>query len=250
MSLGERIRQRREELGLSRLELAELLGVSRSAVGNYEIGISAPREEVLLKLFEVLQTEPNYLFQDSFSGPSAVSTEERRLVERYRALSRAGRETAHTMLGALCAMQEALQEPQEPAAETRIIPLYTSPAAAGYASPVMGEDFEPLAVTAEVPAAAEFAVRIRGDSMEPQIPDGSVVYVNHDRVSNGDVGIFCVDGEMYCKQYYRDPLGMVYLFSLNRRRADADVVFYQESGRNLFCFGRVILPARVPLPGM
>ncbi|MGM9661703.1 MAG: XRE family transcriptional regulator [Oscillospiraceae bacterium] len=251
MSLGERIRQRREELGMTRLELAQQLGVSRSAVGNYEIGISSPKEEVLLKLFQVLQTEPNYLFQDSFFAPSAPLPEERRLMERYRSLSRAGRETAHTVLGALCAMQEALQEPrEEPTEEARVIPLYTSPAAAGYASPVMGEDFEPLAVTPEVPAAAEFAVRIRGDSMEPLIPDGSVVYVNHDRVSNGDVGIFCVDGEMYCKQYYRDPLGMVYLFSLNRRRADADVVFYKESGRNLFCFGRVILPARVPLPGM
>lgn len=249
MSLGERIRQRREELGLSRLELAQRLGVSRSAVGNYEIGLSAPKEEVLLRLFQVLQTEPNYFFQDSFPAPCAASAEERRLVERYRGLSRAGRETVHTLLGALCAMEEALQEPREPAA-ARVIPLYTSPAAAGYASPVMGEDFEPLTVTAEVPAAAEFAVRIRGDSMEPQIPDGSVVYVNHDYVSNGDVGIFCVDGEMYCKQYYRDPLGMVYLFSLNRRRADADVVFYQESGRNLFCFGRVILPLRPPLPGM
>ena len=51
-----------------------------------------------------------------------------------------------------------------------------------------------------------------------------MVYVNHDPLQSGDVGIFCVDGDMLCKQYYRDPLGMVYLFSLNRARADADVV--------------------------
>ena len=46
--------------------------------------------------------------------------------------------------------------------------------------------------------------------------------MNHDPLRNGDVGIFCVDGDMLCKQYYRDRLGMVYLFSLNRRRSDAD----------------------------
>ena len=50
-------------------------------------------------------------------------------------------------------------------------------------------------------------MRIQGDSMEPYIHDGGVVYVNHDPLQNGDVGIFCVDGDMVCKQYYRDPLG-------------------------------------------
>ena len=66
-------------------------------------------------------------------------------------------------------------------------------------------------------------MRIQGDSMEPYILDGSIAYVNRDPLSNGDVGIFCVDGAMLCKQYVRDRLGIVYLFSLNRERADADV---------------------------
>ena len=60
-------------------------------------------------------------------------------------------------------------------------------------------------------------------------------------ISSGDAGIFCVDGEMFCKQYYRDPLGMVYLFSLNRKRADADILLPPESGRSLVCLGRVML---------
>ena len=79
------------------------------------------------------------------------------------------------------------------------------------------------------------------------IADGAVVYVNHDPVQSGDVGIFCVDGDMLCKQYYRDPLGSVYLFSLNRRRSDADQVFTAGSGRSLTCFGRVMLRT-LPLP--
>ena len=83
--------------------------------------------------------------------------------------------------------------------------------------------------------------------MEPYICDESVVYVNHDPLRAGDVGIFCVDGDMLCKQYYRDPLGSVYLFSLNRRRSDADQVFTAGSGRSLTCFGRVMLRT-LPLP--
>ena len=79
--------------------------------------------------------------------------------------------------------------------------------------------------------------------MVPYIPDGSVVYVNRDPLKAGDVGIFCVDGDIFCKQYYKDPAGTVYLFSLNRARADADVVLTAGSGRTLACFGRVILHA-------
>ena len=89
---------------------------------------------------------------------------------------------------------------------------------------MFGEDFDSIPVTDDVPQAAEFAVRIQGDSMAPYIPDNAVVYVNRDPLSAGDVGIFCVDGEMFCKQYYKDPAGIVYLFSLNRERADADLV--------------------------
>ena len=39
MSFGEQMRRRREELGLTRQALADRLGVSVSAVGNYEPGI-------------------------------------------------------------------------------------------------------------------------------------------------------------------------------------------------------------------
>jgi len=42
---------------------------------------------------------------------------------------------------------------------------------------------------------------------------------------------------------------VVYLFSLNRARSDADVVLTAGSGRSLACFGRVIFRAP-PLPGM
>ena len=151
---------------------------------------------------------------------------------------------------ALCSYRDELEAAQPEQREPRVIPLYRTPAAAGYASPVFGEDFDYISVTDEVPQAAEFAVRISGDSMVPFIADGSVVYINRDPISNGDIGIFCVDGDMLCKQYCRDErLGIVYLFSLNRRRSDADVVLTASSGRTLVCFGRVMIHA-CPLPGL
>lgn len=247
MSFGEQMRRRREELGMSRSELAQRLGVSVSAVGNYETGVSAPKEEVLLRLFNALEADPNYLYRGSYLYQSGPDTdEERRLLTKYRALPLAGRQTVHTLLDALTVMTDQVRQ-TAPAADPRTIPIYTSPSAAGFAAPVFGEDYELIPVTGDVPPGAELAVRIQGDSMAPVIADGAVVYVNHDPVQSGDVGIFCVDGDMLCKQYYRDPLGMVYLFSLNRKRSDMDVIFHRGSGRSLTCFGRVMLHAQ-PLP--
>lgn len=248
MSFGKRLRERRLELGMSQGDLARLLGVTSAAVSNYESGQNAVREEVLLKMFRVLDVDPNYLYQDSLTGKSFnCSVEEKSLVMKYRTLSTVGRQALHSVADAMGAYQ-ADMEALAPPAEIRQIPLYSCPAAAGYAAPVFGEDFEYIDVTGEVPHGADLAVRIQGDSMEPVIADGSVVYVNRDPLQNGDVGIFCVDGEMLCKQFVRDALGMVYLFSLNRKRSDADVVLPPSSGRTMVCMGRVLLSARPPIP--
>ena len=249
MSFGERIKYRRGELKLSRADLAERLGVSSSAVSNYENGVSFPKEDIMLRLFDSLETEPNILFQDSYrGGGQAMSGPEQALLRQYRGLSPMGRESVRSVVEALCSYRDELETAQPEQREPRVIPLYRTPAAAGYASPVFGEDFDYISVTDEVPQAAEFAVRISGDSMVPFIADGSVVYVNRDPLRAGDVGIFCVDGDMFCKQYYKDPAGIVYLFSLNRRRADADVILTPSGSRSLVCFGRVIMHA-LPLPG-
>ena len=248
MAFGDRVRERRVALGLSQAELARMLGVKPSSVSNYEAGTSFPKEEIMLRLFDCLETDPNALFQDSYKAAGPIlSSSERLMLESYRGLSPKGRETVRSVVDALCAYRDDLEESRVDA-ESRVIPLYRSPAAAGFAAPVFGEDFDYIPVEDDVPQGAEFAVRIQGDSMSPYIADGSIAYVNRDPLKAGDVGIFCVDGDILCKQYYRDPAGMVYLFSLNRAWASADVLLTPSGNRTLVCFGRVILNAP-PLPG-
>jgi hypothetical protein len=58
-----------------------------------------------------------------------------------------------------------------------------------------------------------------------------------------------VDGATVIKQYHYEPfMGITYLFSLNRKRDDADVVITPNSGRSLFCQGRVMTKRRFPIP--
>ena len=193
MSFGEQLKCRRKELGLSRSELAKQLGVSQSAVGNYETGVSAPKEEILLRIFDALHVEPNYLYRGSFeSAGGDASPEERTLVEKYRALSPAGRQTIHTL------------------------------------------------------PAAELAVRMEGDSMAPYIPSGSVIYIHHAPLANGDVGLFCIGGAMLVRQYARGEGGSVRLLPLNRTAGEV-LTFPTGGVSDPMCFGRALLRT-LPLP--
>ena len=68
MSVGQRLRQRRMELNMTQAELARRLGVTPAVVSNYESGQNPVRSELLEKLIQVLDVEPNVLFQDIYRG--------------------------------------------------------------------------------------------------------------------------------------------------------------------------------------
>ena len=109
MSFGQRLRERRKELGISQGQLAKALGVSVAAVSNYENGLNAVREEILLRMLQALDVDPNYLYQDDFQGSAFTCTvEEQTLVRKYRGLRTTGRQTLHAVADALGAYQEDL----------------------------------------------------------------------------------------------------------------------------------------------
>ena len=62
--IGKRIKQRREELGLTQEELAAKLGVSTNYISTIERGASFPRYEKLVMILNALQTSADYIFCD------------------------------------------------------------------------------------------------------------------------------------------------------------------------------------------
>lgn len=244
--------------------LKSLLAERRLAVGELARQIDVPVQtlysiirrdnmkidfDMLLRICDYLNV-PVEVFCPADSGvgvsarAAALQESDWTLLGHYRALDDHGRQMADLVIAEELA--RIRRETAVPEKEGRIIPLYLTPAAAGYASPALGEDYEDYTVAGD--CAADFAVRIDGDSMEPVIRDGSIVLVQRSPIENGDVGMFFIDGNMKCKQYCRDNFGNVYLLSLNRMRADADVVVSASSGVTLCCFGKVLLERRPPLP--
>lgn len=61
MFAGNRLKEKREELGYSQEELGRLIGVSKVAIWNYEKGKENPKYEKFENLVNELDVEPNYL---------------------------------------------------------------------------------------------------------------------------------------------------------------------------------------------
>ncbi|MBR6646110.1 MAG: S24 family peptidase [Clostridia bacterium] len=52
---------------------------------------------------------------------------------------------------------------------------------------------------------ADYAVRIKGHSMEPTLMDGDLIYVKEvTALDNNDIGIFLYNGELMCKRYVKE----------------------------------------------
>ena len=102
MSFGTRLKARREQLGITQPQLAEMLGVSKGAIGNYETGLNSPKATILYKVFDVLDCDANYLFQDEMNERSqedvATPVEMEHLVKKYRVLDSSGKETVDFIL--------------------------------------------------------------------------------------------------------------------------------------------------------
>ena len=78
--------------------------------------------------------------------------------------------------------------------------VFNQSSAAGYGNYIDDSDFETVAIPS-VPKGAEFGIRIKGDSMQPKILDRDIVFVKRQpSIEIGEVGIFILDGEAYCKQ--------------------------------------------------
>ena len=80
MSIGTRIKMRREELGMTQPELACLIGVSKGSIGNYESGISRPNEDILIKLFSALDCDANYLYFDDINKSEDISANAKSII--------------------------------------------------------------------------------------------------------------------------------------------------------------------------
>jgi transcriptional regulator with XRE-family HTH domain len=191
MSIGERLREERERIGLSQTALAQIGGVGKTTQIKYEKGASSP--------------DSSYL--------SAVSDEG---VDVFYVLKgqRSGTATAQPLGVAL----------SEPSAELSPIKMYDIEAAAGAGRSFEGE---PIKTTLHFPSselaehgldpAQVVGIKVRGDSMDGTLADGDWVLVDRSNRDPKQEGVFLllVSGERRIKRVQRLAGGALFLISDN-----------------------------------
>ena len=240
MIIGERLRTLRRENGMSKRELVSMLPLNYSTYANYESGFREPNSEVLQVLAKHFNVSIDYIIgiteNRKKADEVAVLTEsEHEHIMKYRSLDEHGREIVDLILTK--EYERTNFHSNKPIAEHKHIidnqwvtlKVYQQQASAGlgnYLHDDSDHDYEAMRFAATpVSLKADFCVKIKGDSMEPKICDGNIVFVKAmPQIDPDNVGIFTYEGESYCKRLRIDQKkGIVYLESLNKSYAPKQV---------------------------
>lgn len=96
--IGDKIRERRLELGMTQSQIAELTGIKKNTISNYENNVSAPNENNIFKLMEVLKCDANYLFEWDRIEEFQLTVDEKIHIKKYRTLDKYGKEAIDGLL--------------------------------------------------------------------------------------------------------------------------------------------------------
>ncbi len=186
---GAVLREYRNRARLSQQALAEIMGVSRNTVINWETDKNKPEYDVLPKLCSVLGLTLGILF-----GPASaerLSPSEQRLLGNYRQLSPIGKNVVAKMTSAMLD-EEFRAKDTLMAASFRLFAEYDSAAAAG--SGCEFSDHAPSPVILRLNGRndqADAVVRVAGDSMVPAYRNGDSVYFRYADAAESGADVVC-----------------------------------------------------------
>jgi len=243
ISIGPTLSGLRKEKKLMQKDVAALLSgygskVNAKTIYNWEKGLAQPSIPHFLALCDILDVDDVlWMFAGIQKGP-------------YAGLNRDGRIKAREFIGLLghvdiykaifngstifngsaiencnCNPEDSLDEPEvfDEAEAPRLLRLYDIPVSAGTGSFLDDSSYEMIEAPSYVPVAVDFALRVSGDSMEPLILDGQVIWVKEQELlDSGDIGIFTYSDNVYCKKLIANG-GKAFLRSLNPVYDDIEI---------------------------
>ena len=197
----EKLKQKREELGLEQQELAERIGVSKQAYFKWEKGLSKPTKANIAKLEKVVKVPEGYLSEDEISS-------------LYKQLTEPNQEKAITYVRDLVSSQKVIS-----IAEKRSEYHVYEKLSAGIGASVYGDlDYDVVYYNEELPH--DFASWVDGNSMEPTYQNGEVALIRETGFDyDGAVYAVVWDSQTYIKKVYREEEGLR-LVSINKDYPD------------------------------
>ena len=184
-TIGSRIRNRREELGLSQDELGKRLGYkSRSSINKIELDQRSLTQSKIKAIADALETTPSYIM--GWNEPDLKLDEENlKFFDNLFPI------------------------------ETKKFPLLGNIACG---KPIFADEQFEAYVDAGANIKADFCLRAKGDSMiGARIYDGDIVFIHkQEMVDDGEIAAVLIDDEATLKRvYYDQENNVIQLFAEN-----------------------------------
>lgn len=207
---GNIIRELRKKHNLTQKELGEKIGVSNSAVANYEKGYRAPLQDTLFSLSDVFDIPIDTFFPEV--NRKDISSIYRKLnsTRQAKVYNFAERQLEEQNRDNVVNMHDYLNER-----------LY------GYLSAGTGEYLaEDINEEVRIPKSIvpngeyDLVLQVNGDSMQPMFENHEYVFVKKTtEIRSGQIGVFIIDNESYLKKAYIED-NHLRLVSLNTEYED------------------------------
>ncbi len=245
MKLDYYINKYRKEQKMSLEDLSQKSGVPIGTLSKISAGITKnPSLDTVQAIARALDRTLDDF--DDLRPQRTYSVGENALVEMYRELDDHGKRVVDSTLALEYERVNKIVEAEQPA------PAYTFAKASSRRNvPILGYTAAGAPIEAieqeidmpegeDIPDRATLGLVVRGDSMEPVITDGSIVWVDGTAIPHsGDIGVFLIDGEATCKKLVRVN-GRYVLRSLNSAYDDIVPADWQD----VRPVGKVVVPRK------
>ena len=233
----DRICELAHEKGISISALEKTLGLGNGIIGKWRK--QSPSCDKLKLVADYLNATIDYLLtgKKECSSTANLTPDEQELLQYFKKLSDKSKGIVLGRAEQLAELEDPIANEPEQVEEPTIQikhSYYRVSAGTGFDLPE-GDNWEMIDIP-DTPEArkADFAITIKGNSMEPVYFDGDIVLVKQQpAVELGEIGIFNIENNGYIKKFGGDRL-----ISLNDAYDDIILSEYDEDCNH--CLGKVI----------
>lgn len=236
VTIGEKIIAELNKQGKSQKSLAQYIGVSDTAIGKWKTKPQDIKFENVVKASEFLGLSLNYL---AYGKEPSIPTEYKKLISSYQKLSPENQKMALRLMNTMYDVQ--VENEKRKNIKIIQVKFMQDTASAGQGVSLWNDGDGEYIDVIETPEslAADYAVRVEGESMLPDYHDGDIVLVKEQSdIEIGQVGIFTINNSKgYIKEYGEDRL-------ISRNPEYDDIIPTDDTV--VMCNGLVIGVAELP----
>ena len=217
---SERLKMLRKEKDISAEELATLLDINKSTISRYETNKTDPFLPIVIKIADYFDVSLDWLAGISDIRESYITSSN--ILKLYNSLPDDKKREAFRYLSYLSSNNTEISSELSFILRENLTPYSIKPQILGQTAAGQPLEYgdaitQDINNISDIPANADFALTVNGDSMEPEIKNGSIIYIHsQEEVENGTISIVEVNGAVTCKKVYKED-NKLKLVSINEK---------------------------------